>query len=78
MPVLCAALALRLDDEYPSAAGSVREGREETLTVVTLQLFARLQRSVTNCYSEPDLTPVHRRRNRMPVRRTRTQVSLLQ
>ena len=28
-------LAKRLDDEYPSAAGSVREGLEETLTVLT-------------------------------------------
>ncbi len=39
-------LAKRLDDEYPSAAGSVREGLEETLTVVTLQLSSRLQRSL--------------------------------
>ena len=40
-------LAKRLEDEYPSAAGSVREGLEETLTVLTLQLSARLQRSLT-------------------------------
>ncbi len=40
-------LAKRLDDEYPSAAGSVREGLEETLTVLTLHLSARLQRSLT-------------------------------
>lgn len=39
-------LAKRLDDEYPSAAGSVREGLEETLTVLTLQLSSRLQRSL--------------------------------
>lgn len=39
-------LAARLDDEYPSAAGSVREGLEETLTVLTLHLSARLQRSL--------------------------------
>ena len=39
-------LAKRLDHEYPSAAGSVREGLEETLTVVTLQLSSRLQRSL--------------------------------
>lgn len=39
-------LATRLDDEYPSAAGSVREGLEETLTVLTLHLSARLQRSL--------------------------------
>lgn len=39
-------LAKRLDTEYPSAAGSVREGLDETLTVLTLQLSARLQRSL--------------------------------
>lgn len=39
-------LAKRLDDEYPSAAGSVREGLDETLTVLTLQLSGRLQRSL--------------------------------
>ena len=39
-------LATRLDDDYPSAAGSVREGLDETLTVLTLQLSARLQRSL--------------------------------
>ena len=43
---LLTALAKRLDHEYPSAAGSVREGLEETLTVVTLQLSSRLQRSL--------------------------------
>jgi len=39
-------LAKRLDDEYPSAAGSVREGLDETLIVLTLQLSVRLQRSL--------------------------------
>lgn len=39
-------LATRLEDAYPSAAGSVREGLDETLTVLTLQLSARLQRSL--------------------------------
>ena len=39
-------LAKRLDDEYPSAAGSVREGLDETLTVLTLNLSARLRRSL--------------------------------
>ena len=39
-------LAKRLENEYPSAAGSVREGLDETLTVLTLQLSARLQRSL--------------------------------
>ena len=32
--------------DHPSAAGSVREGLDETLTVMTLQLSARLQRSL--------------------------------
>jgi transposase-like protein len=39
-------LAKRLDDEHPSAAGSVREGLDETLTVLSLHLSARLQRSL--------------------------------
>ena len=39
-------LAKRLEQEHPSAAGSVREGLDETLTVMTLQLSARLQRSL--------------------------------
>ena len=39
-------LATRLEDDYPSAAGSVREGLDETLTVLTLPLSTRLQRSL--------------------------------
>jgi transposase-like protein len=39
-------LARRLQQEHPSAAESVREGLEETLTVLTLQLSPRLQRSL--------------------------------
>jgi transposase-like protein len=39
-------LARRLDAAYPSAAASVREGLEETLTVQSLALSARLQRSL--------------------------------
>ena len=39
-------LARRLEDEYPSAAESVREGLDETLTVLTLHLSARLRRSL--------------------------------
>jgi transposase-like protein len=39
-------LARRLEAEYPSAAASVREGLDETLTVLTLQLSSRLQRSL--------------------------------
>ena len=39
-------LARRLDAEYPSAAASVREGLDETLTVIGLWLSERLQRSL--------------------------------
>lgn len=39
-------LARRLDDRYPSAAGSVREGLEETLTILTLGLSDRLRQSL--------------------------------
>jgi transposase-like protein len=39
-------LARRLETEYPSAADSVREGLDETLTVVTLKLSPRLRRSL--------------------------------
>jgi transposase-like protein len=40
-------LARRLEAEYPSAAQSVREGLEETLTVMGLGLSERLRRSLT-------------------------------
>ena len=40
-------LARRLDNEHPSAAESVREGLDETLTVIGLGLSERLQRSLT-------------------------------
>jgi putative transposase len=36
-------LARRLEDRYPSAAASVREGLEETLTVLTLGVSDRLR-----------------------------------
>jgi putative transposase len=39
-------LARRLEAEYPSAAASVREGLDETLTVLTLKLSPRLRRSL--------------------------------
>jgi transposase-like protein len=39
-------LARRLEAEYPSAAESVREGLDETLTVLNLKLSARLRRSL--------------------------------
>jgi len=38
-------LAKRLEHEYPRAAESVREGLDETLTVLTLKLSPRLRRS---------------------------------
>jgi putative transposase len=36
-------LARRLEDRYPRAAASVREGRDETLTILTLGLSDRLR-----------------------------------
>src|SRR2546428_12651837 len=39
-------LTRRLEDRYPSAAASVREGLEETLTILTLGLSDRLRQSV--------------------------------
>ena len=45
-PRLLLDLARRLEHEYPSAAESVREGLDETLTVLTLQLSPRLHRSL--------------------------------
>jgi putative transposase len=39
-------LARRLETEYPSAAESVREGLDETLTVLLLKLSSRLRRSL--------------------------------
>jgi transposase-like protein len=39
-------LARRLDDRYPSAAASVREGLEETLTIIPLGLSDRLRQSL--------------------------------
>jgi transposase-like protein len=43
-------LARRLDDRYPSAAASVREGLEETLTVITLGLSDRLRQSLATTH----------------------------
>jgi transposase-like protein len=43
---LLADLARRLEDEFPSAAESVREGLDETLSVVGLPLSDRLRRSL--------------------------------
>jgi transposase-like protein len=39
-------LARRLEDRYPSAAASVREGLDETLTVLTLGVSDRLRQSL--------------------------------
>ena len=39
-------LARRLEDQYPSAAESVREGLDETLTVLTLGISDRLRHSL--------------------------------
>jgi putative transposase len=39
-------LAKRLETEHPGAAQSVREGLDETLTVLTLNLSAQLRRSL--------------------------------
>lgn len=39
-------LAKRLENEYPSAAGSVRDGLDETVTVLTLHLSTHVQRSL--------------------------------
>ena len=39
-------LARRVDVDYPSAAASIREGLDETLTVVEWQLSERLRRSL--------------------------------
>ena len=39
-------LARRLEVDYPSATASVREGLDETLTVIGLRLSAQLQRSL--------------------------------
>ena len=39
-------LAHRLEDHYPSAAESVREGLDETLTVLTLGISDRLRHSL--------------------------------
>jgi putative transposase len=39
-------LARRLEDRHPSAAASVREGLEETLTILTLGLSDRLRQSL--------------------------------
>ena len=52
-------LARRLETEHPSAAKSVREGLEETLTILTLNLSARLRRSLATPPEnspEPDTT----------------------
>lgn len=44
-------LARRLEDRYPSAAASVREGLEETLTILTLGLSDRLRQSLATTHA---------------------------
>ena len=50
-------LARRLDRENPCAAASVREGLEETVTVLTLGLSPRLQRSLATTNAAETLMP---------------------
>jgi putative transposase len=64
-------LARRLEDRYPSAAASVREGLDETLTVITLGLSDRLRQSLatTNAIESLISRTRHVKRN---VKRWRT------
>lgn len=48
-------LARRLEAEYPSAAESVREGLDETLTVLTLKLSPRLRRALATTNAAENL-----------------------
>jgi transposase-like protein len=48
-------LARRLEAEYPSAAASVREGLDETLTVLTLKLSPRLRRALATTNAAENL-----------------------
>ena len=52
-------LARRLETEHPSAAESVREGLDETLTVLTLNLSARLRRSLATTNAAESLAQSH-------------------
>ena len=63
-------LARRLDQEHPCAAASVREGLEETVTVLTLGLSPRLQRSLatTNAVESLISRTRHVKRNVIDVR----------
>jgi transposase-like protein len=45
-------LARRLETEYLSAGKSVREGLDETLTILTLKLSPRLRRSLATNAAE--------------------------
>jgi len=49
-------LARRLETDYPSAAESVREGLNETLTVMALGFSEHLQRSLTTTNAAERLT----------------------
>jgi putative transposase len=61
-------LAKRLEDDYPSAAASVREGLEETLTVVSLPISDRLRRSLAT--TNPIESLMSRSRHVHPQRQT--------
>jgi hypothetical protein len=58
-------LARRLEDRHPSAAASVREGLEETLTILTLRVSDRLRQSLatTNAIESLISRTRHVRRN---------------
>ena len=51
-------LARRLEDRYPSAAASIREGLDETLTVLTLGVSDRLRQSLATTNAIESLIPV--------------------
>jgi transposase-like protein len=63
-------LAKRLEDDYPSAAASIREGLDETLTVATLQLSTRLHRSLVTTNAAESLIS-HTRHVKRNVKRWR-------
>ena len=48
-------LARRLEAEYPSAAESMREGLDETLTVLALKLSPRLRPSLATTHAAESL-----------------------
>ena len=55
-------LARRLEDEFPSAAESVREGLDETLTVLSLPVSDRLRRSLATTNPIEMVRSIHPKR----------------